>query len=227
MSLVPGMIDWPVCVFVMYESSPAKARPGAASATNTISAASAVRQRRRRFRLSIPPPPWLPNVALKGCFRRFLPPFPAEVKPPTDDRKGPAFAGPSSSSHRLLFWLSLPPADDQLDREAAAPDRARPRALADHAPAQRAPGANAADAADRAVGPADPRPRDAEPEPDHARHAAAGRRWRRRWRRWRRRWVAVAAAAVAVAVAEVAVAVGAEVAEAVAAEVAVAAGRWS
>src|SRR5215203_5491709 len=58
---------------------------------------------------------------------------------------------------RLVRTLrALAPADPQVDREADAPDCARPRALADDAAAQRSPRANAAHRADSAAGPADP-----------------------------------------------------------------------
>src|SRR5262245_33362276 len=88
------------------------------------------------------------------------------------------------------FVVLLAPAHPQVDREADAPDGARPRALPDDPAAQRSPRANATHRADTAAGPADPRPRHAEPQPDHPRHAAASRWWWRRWRRWRwrRRW---------------------------------------
>src|SRR5262245_62217584 len=82
------------------------------------------------------------------------------------------------------FVVLLAPAHPQVDREADAPDGARPRVLPDDAAAQRSPRANAAHRADTAPGPADPLPGDTEPQSDHPRHAAA--RWRRRW--WWRRW---------------------------------------
>src|SRR5262245_59464316 len=83
----------------------------------------------------------------------------------------------------------LAPAHPQVDREAGAPDGARPRALADDATAQRSPRADAAHRADAAAGASDPPLGDGELQSDQPRNAAA-RRWRRRRRcrgRWRRR----------------------------------------
>src|SRR4051794_29805315 len=80
---------------------------------------------------------------------------------------------------------ALAAADDELDREAAAPDRARPRTLADHASGSS--GARSSNSADRAVGASDPLPRTAEGQADHAWDSTAHRRgWRRRRRRRRR-----------------------------------------
>src|SRR5439155_36088 len=61
-----------------------------------------------------------------------------------------------------------------------------PRALTDHA--SDPPRAGAADAAKRAVGPANSRSGSREDQSDHPRDDASGERRRRRRRRWRWRW---------------------------------------
>jgi hypothetical protein len=74
-SVVPGMIDWPVWVVVVYTTPPADARLGAASATNTSTAAGTIEHSRRRRTRFIPSP------FVDSPCGKVLPPFFAQVKP--------------------------------------------------------------------------------------------------------------------------------------------------
>ena len=150
-------------------------------------------------------------------------------RPPTLSKTRGADGAPLS--FRLL--LCLAPADDQLDREAPALDRARPRALADHAADSPSSARGECGRPSSALGGSSSSPvRASAPitlgtrqrSPAAVVEAEAGwwwRRWRRRrWRwgrRWRwRRWGEVAVVAVEeVAAVEAAVEVVAEVEEVV------------
>src|SRR6185436_9362488 len=72
----------------------------------------------------------------------------------------------------------LAAADDESDREAAPPESAWPRRLADDTALARSPGARPAHPAHRAVPRPDPLLRSSQPQAEHAWDAAADR-WRR------------------------------------------------
>ena len=104
-----------------------------------------------------------------------------------DCREGARAEKPNGTGQQATHVVVLAAADHEVDREAAAPERAGPWRLADDTAVQRSSGARPAHRADGAVLRSDLRAGSAERQADHARHATAGRS-RRRWRRWRRRW---------------------------------------